>query len=99
MRLSGIIIVFSTFFVLAIGVGIQEEFTWTRITYRWPSNKAKTKNVEVESLKGKNRKSLGKSDNIFFQGDTNAAEVESRPKNDSAPSYINYIFGESFYLL
>lgn len=95
MRLSGIIIVFIAVFVLVTSVGIHEEFTWTRITYRWPTNKSKTTSSPgVESLKGKNRPSLGKSDSIVFQGSTNAAAVASRPQNDTAPSYLDYKFGK-----
>lgn len=64
---------------------LNEEFTWTKITYSWP---------EDYKHQGHHRALNGNYDKIVFEGPTNAATAGKRPPGEKVPSYINYQMGK-----
>lgn len=68
-------------------VGLIEEFTWTRITYRWP----RSGQLNVNSQQ-RNRATAERSD-FVFEEDDNGADVANRPTQGNVPNFINYQYG------
>lgn len=86
------IIIFSAIVVLVFSAGLIEEFTWTRITYRWP----KIGPAKRQVLKDPGRYSSITADSdprIFFDGETNAAVDENKPSQEAVPKFIDYKYG------
>lgn len=97
MRLTGFIIIFSLLLVLVSTSNLYEEFTWSRITYRWPKGGRVRRNFGAEpwsGFMGRYKSNFENPDRIVFEGETNAAAAGNRPPQGNVPSYIDYIYGK-----
>lgn len=76
--------------------GLIEEFTWTRITYRWPKPGPSKRQVHPESrskIRGRYRFSTENYGSIVFDDETNAV-TPGKSLPESIPKFIDYIYGK-----
>lgn len=97
MRLT-FVLLFTVILAVVSSIGLNEEFTWTRITYRWPKTGPSKRQVQTETgyrSRGRQRTTpaSGSSDPIIFDEETNAASVAKRPVQEKVPGFINYQYG------
>lgn len=81
---------FYALLTLVSGAGLNEEFTWTRISYAWP--KGRISRRQSGSYAGHK----AESDAIVFEGSTNG---DQDPKQVKGPGNIDYQYGKFFTLL
>lgn len=97
MRLTFVIIVCSII-VIVSGAGLNEEFTWSRITYRWPKAGPSKRQVQTDSRsrgRVRGKPIAGSSDPIVFDGQTNAASAGAqKQRQEVVPSFIDYKYGK-----
>lgn len=95
MKLTLVFILYAIL-TLVSSVGLNEEFSWTKITYRWPRPGPSKRQVHTESRnRGRERYTFSteNQDVIIFDGETNAVTAE-KSKEESIPKFIDYIHGE-----
>lgn len=92
-----LIIIFFGLLTFVSSTGLNEEFTWTRITYRWPKSGTNKRQVPTEAKnrgRGRYMTATGGADSFIFDGQTNKATAGKKPPQEVAPSFINYKHGE-----
>lgn len=96
IRLTIIIMLCATL-TIVYSVGLNEEFTWTRITYRWPKPGPSERPIKNESRSsGKERFGLSTENyySIVFEEQSNALGAGNTHK-EPIPKFIDYIYGKS----
>lgn len=72
--------------VLVVSIGLREEFTWTRLSYKWPSPaspKNPYRDISIPETA---------EEKILFPGGTNAAERLNT--TNKKPKKIDYIYSK-----
>lgn len=86
---------FAVFVISVSSTGLNEEFTWTRITYAWPRTGQQPKGGDRKSSSRYNRAPADSA--IVFEGDTNLS-VDNEDSTSTVPTGVNYTYGKSIIL-
>lgn len=90
---------FSAILAIVYSAGLNEEFTWSRITYRWPKPGPSKRQTPIETRgrgRGRFRYTTGStSDRIVFEDELNAATTQKTSHQETVPKFIDYRYGES----
>lgn len=99
MRLTLLLLaVFTEILTSAYSAGLTEEFTWTKITYRWPKPGPSKRQTHLESRgrgRGRFRFTTENPDAIVFEDESSATNFEKKmEQQEFVPKFIDYRVGK-----
>lgn len=90
--------VFSASFTSIYSAGLNEEFIWTKITYRWPKPGPSERQTQIESRarsRGRFRFTTKNSDAIVFEDDISGTSFDKKMEQlEVVPKFIDYRVGK-----